>query len=118
LIAHVDGSAPYVVTDFFRLKTSRALLDHGLVSFYQATGSRHPARRSTFITNDGRQVLACILAEYADALVAAGFGVDPPVDKPTLDTIARFVAAARSARVAAPPPLPDIVPTLPPHEVA
>ena len=75
LLDHVDGTAfveaPFTVHDPSRKRTALALMDSGLIRFV-GYGAR-PSR--TRITEDGRAVLCFVLADYADALTAAGYAI-------------------------------------------
>ena len=83
LIEHVDGSSSVevaiVVSD--RNAARKILLSKGLIR-----PDRHRPPKVTTITDDGRQVLAYVLAEYADALVRAGcVGIATPLEaKPSV----------------------------------
>lgn len=66
LLAHLDRfPVPYRVRNP-RHRTISILLQRRLIRF-------GPARRHTIITEAGRQLLAELLAEYAETLVRAGF---------------------------------------------
>lgn len=78
LIAHVDGSADIAVPVFVTEKTSarNALIAKGLLRPDRAVRATR-----TIITEDGRQVLAHVLADYAEALIRAGYtGLSSPID--------------------------------------
>lgn len=82
LLDHLDGDAPFDVSDRARKPIAFALIDKGLLDF------RDDARRATMITDDGRRVLAGVLAHYADKLSRAGYtGLESPNTK-------RAIAAA------------------------
>lgn len=71
LIEHVNGGtyveAPFDAQNKYRRRSMAVLMERQLIRF---TGyKRH---NTTRITEDGRQVLAFILAEYAEALIRAG----------------------------------------------
>lgn len=79
LLEHIDGTsyvaAPFSVQDPARKRTALALMDRGLIRF-----SGYKKHQSTRITEDGRKVLAWLLASYAEALVKAGFtGLESPL---------------------------------------
>jgi hypothetical protein len=79
LIEHIDGpvpiirgcniSGPNAKTIATRYKSVWALMDRGLLE-----KDRDFAPRFTIITDDGRTELAKALADWADALVRAGYG--------------------------------------------
>lgn len=77
LLAHIDGSVPIRVAE--RAAARNSLMAKGLLR------SDRPNRPTkTLITDDGRQVLAWVLAECADALTRAGYGVVAPSEAPPL----------------------------------
>lgn len=108
LIEHVDGSrfveVPVVIGE--RTKTRHTLLNLGLLKpgWIDADGVQHGTYSvrpsTTYITDDGRQVLAVILANYADALIRAGYGI-------VMETETAIAAEAR--RVAQMMPTPSKV---------
>lgn len=65
LVAHIDGAQ--VVKIGACHNTRKALVNRGLIS-----GNRRRFPTLTFITEDGRIVLAFLLAHYAEVLTAAG----------------------------------------------
>lgn len=67
LIEHIDGGI--VAVDVTRLNTRDALVDRGLLVHIER-GSR-PLR--TRLSEDGRAVVAAILADYAETLIRAGY---------------------------------------------
>lgn len=74
LLAHIDGprfiNVPIVAGT---LEVSRtALLNRKLIR----CDSLNARPTSTVITEDGRHVLAIILADYAEALIRAGYGIE------------------------------------------
>lgn len=99
LVSHVDGSAEIPVAlwgdDRGALRTSTALIAAGLLSPVPAM----PRPRFTRITEDGRMVLALILAEYAEALVRAGaeVAVGAPTAWPRLRAKEPYAGAPGSA---------------------
>lgn len=68
LINHIDGPVPLTIHGNER-GPRNALLARSLIAFPRG-GMTTP--NSTHITNLGREVLCCILGDYADALVRAG----------------------------------------------
>lgn len=74
LLDHIDGAeiALPIARDQ-SWPTRELLIRLGLVRFGQ-NGTDRP--RTTKITEKGREVLACLLAEYADALLRAGYGIE------------------------------------------
>jgi hypothetical protein len=75
LLEHIDGSrwvdAP-VKADFM-MPTRRGLMCLGLIEYRVKGSSAFP--KFTYITEKGRHVLAQVLSNYADALIAAGYDV-------------------------------------------
>lgn len=71
LVEHIDGSAPigYINGLASKTRSRQALLDRRLIHYHGA--QKYPTR--TMINEDGRTVLAHVLASYADALIRAGF---------------------------------------------
>lgn len=69
LVAHVDGTAPNVA-DNHHQATLATLMTAELVSFGPGEQSARP--RFSRITENGREVLGYVLAEFAEALVRAG----------------------------------------------
>lgn len=77
LVEHVDGSTyvevPVVAGE--RKAARQALLSRGLIRFRQHS----PRPTTTYITDDGRQVLCHVLADYIEALMrATGGGLETP----------------------------------------
>ena len=72
LLAHIDGSATVPVEFNAKnaacIKSTWAAIAHGLI---RPDGL--PRMKQTFITDKGREVLAMALADWADALVRAGY---------------------------------------------
>ena len=97
LIKHIDGSSTvpvdFVVCNSAALQTARAAIEHGWVKL---DGLRHPKR--SFITDKGREILAGALADWADALVRAGY--DGPTQDRTFRWHPRSIFATNSADVA------------------
>ena len=75
LIAHIDGTNDIAVPVFIKERTNARV---GLISLKLIRPDRPRWATKTTITEDGRQVLATILADYAEALVAAGYGLSSP----------------------------------------
>lgn len=75
LIAHIDGTNDIAVPVFIKERTSARV---GLISLKLIRPDRPRWATKTTITEDGRQVLATILADYAEALVAAGYDLSSP----------------------------------------
>jgi hypothetical protein len=74
LLDHVDGSCPYVPDDAVRRLSIVALLKREFLRF-TPPGSPGPIPfrpTHTYITSRGREALAFLLADYADALTRAG----------------------------------------------
>lgn len=67
LLHHIDGPQPFRAG--YMTKTIRALMRDGLL-IGLPQGRQHPTQ--TALTTKGRAVIAAILAEAADTLVAAG----------------------------------------------
>lgn len=76
LIAHIDGTNDITVPVFIKERTSARM---GLIAQKLIRPDRPRWATKTTITEDGRQVLACVLADYAEALVAAGYDLSSPV---------------------------------------
>lgn len=76
LLEHIDGSrwvdAP-VKADFM-MPTRRGLMCLGLIEYRVKGSAAFP--KFTYITEKGRHVLAQVLSNYADALIAAGYDFD------------------------------------------
>lgn len=74
LIAHIDGDVGIIRS--FQAVARKALLARGLLR----TPSCHTARPAfTRLTDAGRQAVAVILGDYADALVRAGMLEQSPL---------------------------------------
>lgn len=73
LMEHIDGAAwiDAGVRADFSGQTRLGLIRLGMLEFRMPGGSSIP--RFTYITPKGRSVLACVLSNYADALIAAGY---------------------------------------------
>lgn len=67
LVDHIDGSAPFSIKDLVRNQSLKGLINHGLVRWDQY--SVRPDQ--THITPKGREMLALVLAYYADVLAVA-----------------------------------------------
>ena len=94
LIEHMDGACAWVVRDSPRLKTVRSLLAHEWIRLDD------PARpRRTLITDRGREVLAALLADWADALALAAEKRGAEPSRPFVNE-AREVAEAENLREA------------------
>lgn len=79
LIKHIDGSfdVPVMVQATTKSVERDRLVRKGLI---RPNRSTRPTK--TLITEDGRRVLATLLAEYAEALVRAGYGgVSSPISE-------------------------------------
>lgn len=78
LIEHIDGQRPFVSKGSPRLTTLRSCLTRGWIRFDD------PGRpKNTVITEAGRRALALALADWADALVRAGFSAESaPAEDP------------------------------------
>lgn len=78
LIQHVDGSNDVPVQ--FSVHDHRIARDR-LVVMRLIRSDRHERPTKTLITEDGRQVLAYVLADYAEALIRAGYiGIASPIE--------------------------------------
>jgi hypothetical protein len=66
LIKHIDGASPIMSRNRPALK---GLIQRGIITDLYG-GVR---QRDTKLTDDGREILAALLAEYAEGLIAAGF---------------------------------------------
>lgn len=78
LLAHIDGAVdvPAVVFATMRGNFRQSMMTMGLI-----VPDQRNRPRITTITENGRMVLAYVLAEYADGLVRAGYtGLASPVD--------------------------------------
>lgn len=89
LLEHVDGISfvEFPVRPDERNNSRLGLVRAGLLRYTQ----RGPRPQTTAITEDGRAVLCFVLADYAEALTAAGYAVAP----------ARPTAIAATARALA-----------------
>ena len=77
LIEHVDGSNDVPVPVYV---TERCAARNGLIAKGLVRPDRKERATKTIITDDGRQVLAYVLGDYADALIRAGYsGLASPV---------------------------------------
>lgn len=85
LIKHIDGGREIPVPVFIsEEKGARAVL----IRLGLLRPNRKQFASKTFMTDDGRMVLAIILGEYADALVRAGFvGVASPLGTAPLQPV-------------------------------
>ena len=76
LVEHIDGKlfvpVPVTLRNPARNRSTLALIDAKLIRYSGHWRSDHNRPQSTRITDDGRQVLAIILAQYAEALIRAG----------------------------------------------
>lgn len=80
LIEHVDGSNDVPVPVYV---TERCSARNGLISKGLVRPDRKERATKTVITDDGRQVLAYVLADYAEALVRAGYtAIASPIATP------------------------------------
>lgn len=90
LIEHVDGGAfvpaPISVRLMARRQTTESLQRLGLL---RLDGYKSP--KSTSVTDDGRMVMALVLAEYADALMRAGYVVREAVAAPAIAAVAALL---------------------------
>lgn len=68
LIDHVDGSCPVTLKDPNRYNSVRGCINRGFIYMDPHHGSRP---HHTHITKAGREMLAKVLAYYADSLMAA-----------------------------------------------
>jgi len=75
LIEHIDGevfiSIDIVMANGPRMSSIKNLVRIGLLRYYPPYG--RPSK--TVVTEEGRAVLSHVLANYADALVHAGYGL-------------------------------------------
>lgn len=72
IIAHIDGPQPAMVKEG---PTRKFLMGRGILISCRRDGTprnRMQAVHYTMITDDGRETMAQILADYAEALVRAG----------------------------------------------
>lgn len=77
LIDHVDGSSALEIAV---IAGERSGARKVLIAKRLIRPDRRERPRSTVITDDGRQVLSWVLAEYADALARAGcVGIATPI---------------------------------------
>lgn len=75
LLEHVDGTA---FVDALIRSTDTPRVRLGLIAGRLLRYTQYgPRPRATTITEDGRAVLCFVLADYADALTAAGYAVAP-----------------------------------------
>jgi hypothetical protein len=74
LLEHIDGGAfipaPISLRLLARRQTMESLINAGLI---RKDGYKSP--RQTLVTEDGRMVMAFVLASYAEALIGAGYTV-------------------------------------------
>lgn len=78
LIEHVDGSRSLEIKVAVGKNNAARKV---LIAKRLLRPDRRERPTKTFITDDGREVLAYVLAEYADALVRAGcVGIATPTD--------------------------------------
>jgi hypothetical protein len=97
LLAHLDGPVDVDVSQDG--KTRWTLIQRGLITADAATPYRPARPKSTRITDRGRQVVAYVLAEYADALVAAGYlDAETPPETP-LQILRRLRAEGKTAKL-------------------
>lgn len=92
LMEHVDGEAwaevGVVLKNSGRRNAMMTLMDRGLIRY---SGHKHMRRQTTTITEDGRFVLAIILADFAEALIKAGYALET-VGTPVVARTARLMA--------------------------
>lgn len=92
LIEHLDGGewieALVVVRNSARNKTIHVLMDDGLIRY---AGYGRSGQKTTRITDDGRMVLALVLASYAESLIRAGCGVHAEGDGPISNAARRVI---------------------------
>lgn len=72
IIAHIDGPQPAMIREG---ATRRFLMERGILISCNCDGVRRNRTQNihyTMITEDGRETMAQILADYAEALVRAG----------------------------------------------
>lgn len=76
LVRHIDGETFVNLQCDVRTKgahpTMRTLMDLKLIRY-----SGWKSVQTSRLTEDGRMVLAYLLASYADALIQAGYGIEP-----------------------------------------
>ncbi len=86
LVRHIDGETFLKLQADVRggrgtLPTMRTLMDLKLIRY-----SGWKSVQTTQLTEDGRMVLAYLLASYAEALIQAGYGIEP-AGKPIIATV-------------------------------
>lgn len=89
LIEHIDGPAPYIISDR-RSRQVRAAVQLGYLSYGRGISPKRP--RFTYINQRGREALAKALANWADALIRARYNREslPPIsDAGVTDSQAR-----------------------------
>ena len=76
LLEHIDGSrwVDAKLTADHKAPTRRGLVALGLIEYRPCGSAAFP--KFTYITEKGRHVLAQVLSDYADALIAAGYDFD------------------------------------------
>lgn len=84
LVDHIDGSAPFSVKDLVRNQSLRGCISHGLIRWDQY--SVRPDQ--THITPKGREMLALVLAYYADVLAVAAHHRDSALIRLHMEKIA------------------------------
>lgn len=110
LVDHVDGSrfveVPVVIGE--RTRTRQTLLNLRLLKYGwlgedgKGKATYNPRPTATYMTDDGRHVLAIVLAEYADALIRAGYGIVQEAETAIAEEARRVAAAKASAVVTLP----------------
>ena len=88
LIEHIDQRCAVDIHDWVRMASLRALIDRRLIAFMHEHRSLRMVE--SYITDAGREVLAAVLADYADALIRAGHKAE--IRAETQDTLPEPVA--------------------------
>jgi hypothetical protein len=113
LVEHIDGAVPLDRRDRFHTQTVTTLMTMKLLRDEKSGGVDYVCAirpRATMLTIRGREALAKILAEYAEALVKAGcLGGDSPALRP-IDMIPLLKQQARAKPAPDAPESPDSAP--------
>lgn len=93
LVEHVDGRMPVrqpvIAGDKYRVRVTAVLARRRLLAYEGKTRARPTHTR---ITDDGRAVLAWVLADYAQALLRSQYGIDVEAER-AVSVASRFLAS-------------------------
>lgn len=97
MLCHLDRGdfipSPLRAVDQYENRVKHSLLGLGLLRFAANRLGATPLRASTTVlTDDGREVLCFLLAEYAEALLAAGYEIGRGPKPPAIAAVACRVA--------------------------